>query len=75
MLYLANKVNTHLTTKYNARVDVTFVVIRKYFLQHFNNTNMLTVKKIIFKNIELKVMLKYMITELAAQNKSVNCIK
>lgn len=36
---------------------------------------MLTVKKIIFKNIELKVTLKYMITELAAKNKSVNCIK
>lgn len=73
MLYLANEVN--ITTKYNARVDVTFVVIRKYFLQHFNNTNMLTVKKNIFKNIGLKVMLKYMITELAAENKSVNCIK
>lgn len=36
---------------------------------------MLTVKKNIFKNIGLKVMLKYMITELAAKNKSVNCIK
>lgn len=36
---------------------------------------MLIVKKIIFKNIELKVMFKYIIIEFVVKNKFVNCIK